>query len=110
MFSITFGEGFDGYLAQPIYQGGIGFAVYNKDFFPAPEFSRYENIFQSSEQMLDQICDRIITLSNDEDRYRNLNSQLVEEYHKLYSHSDYVRQLRKLALKQFEYLPSAKTG
>jgi hypothetical protein len=106
MFSITFGEGFDGYLAQPIHQGGIGFAVYNQEFFPTRDFLRYENIFESDDHMVNDICDRIRALSSDEGRYRHLNSQLMEEYRKLYSHADYIRQLQTLALKQFEYLPA----
>ena len=55
MFSITFGEGFDGYLAQPTLQGGIGFAVYNDDFFPSVHFKDYPNIFDDEDDLVDKI-------------------------------------------------------
>ena len=106
MFSITFGEGFDGYLAQPIYQGGIGFALYNNNFFPSPNFKDYFNIFSSAEEMVDQICDRIRTLSNNKNRYVELNAALRLEYEKLYSYDEYVKQIEKLALCQFELWPA----
>src|SRR6185295_13143176 len=34
-FSMTFGEGLDGYFAEPVFSGGIGCAVYNERFFNA---------------------------------------------------------------------------
>lgn len=105
MFSISFGEGFDGYLAQPITQGGIGFTVYNDDFFPSPHFKTYYNIFHDEDQMVEGICDRIRHLSTDEQAYVRLNKQFQEEYQKLYSYDEYARQIRKLSSKKFEIFP-----
>jgi len=105
MFSITFGEGFDGYLAQPIYQGGIGFAIYNDDFFPSERFKEYFNIFSSGGQMVEEICDRIKFLSSNESAYSELNAAFLREYHELYSFDEYVDQIRKLTLRSFEIFP-----
>jgi len=106
MFSISFGEGFDGYVAQPIYQGGIGFTVYNDEFFPSDDFKKYENFFDSETDLLANICNRMRDLMKDGDRYRTLNRKLIAEYDKLYSFNGYIEQLRKLALKSFEIQPA----
>lgn len=109
MFSITFGEGFDGYLAQPIHQGGIGIAAYNEDFFPSPDFLRYPNIFKSGDSMADGACNVMLQLSLDETAYSKLNYDFLQEYKKLYSFEEYVAQIRKLSLRQFEYFPDGAT-
>lgn len=106
LFSITFGEGFDGYLAQPIHQGGIGFAVFNEDFFPSPHFKNYYNIFSSGDAMVAGICDRIRELAGNRVAYVELNNQFRKEYEKLYSYGEYIEQLKKLSLREFEIFPS----
>lgn len=106
LFSITFGEGFDGYMAQPIHQGGIGFAVFNEEFFPSPHFKDYYNIFPSGDAMVGGICERIQNLVGDPATYVKLNGQFQKEYGKLYSYDGYVEQLKKLSLRKFEILPS----
>lgn len=45
-WALTFGEGLDGYFAEPILSGGIGFAVFNDRFF-TPEYSNLENVYSS---------------------------------------------------------------
>lgn len=106
-FSISFGEGFDGYVAQPIYQGGIGMTVYNEEYFPSEDFLQYENFFESEEDMIENIVDTIKSLSSDENRYTKLNKALVAEWDKLYSYDDYVKQIKKLINKEFELYPGA---
>jgi len=105
MFSITFGEGLDGYLTQPMQQGGIGFAIYNTDFFPNSNFLQCDNIFADEKEMIDGICDQMLRLSQDELLYTQVNRRFVEEHQKLYSHEEYVEQVKKLSLRQFEYFP-----
>lgn len=101
MFSITFGEGFDGYLAQPMLQGGMGFAVYNKEFFPSEEFLDYFNIFESQEEMLAELPNRISTLINSPDFYKKLNLDFQSSHNKLYSRNDYIERVKKLC--QMDY-------
>lgn len=104
-FSITFGEGFDGYLAQPIIQGGIGFAVYNDEFFPSRHFLEYKNIFSSADEMVSRICEVMRELLADPEAYTALNASFAAEYDRLYSVNEYVTQIRKLTLGQFEIFP-----
>jgi len=108
-FSISFGEGFDGYVAQPIYQGGIGMTVYNEEYFPSKDFLQYENFFASEEEMIDGIVMTIKRLDSDPGRYTKLNRALVAEWDKLYSYDEYVEQIKKLVNKEFELFPGAFT-
>lgn len=108
-FSISFGEGFDGYVAQPIYQGGIGFTVYNEEFFPSEEFLKYDNFIESEEAMIENIVDIMKSLLADPEKYKKLNADLVAEYDKLYSFDEYVVQIKKLINKEFELFPGAFT-
>lgn len=104
-FSISFGEGFDGYIAQPVHQGGIGLTVYRKEFFPSDHFLNYYNIFRSQEEMVEELALRIRRLSSDPQLYKSLNRQFKEEHDKLYSLDDYVRCIRKLVLRNFDLIP-----
>jgi hypothetical protein len=53
-WSLTFGEGLDGYLIEPVFSGAIGFAVYNEQFF-TPDFKGLETIYSSFQQMKDSL-------------------------------------------------------
>lgn len=104
-FSISFGEGFDGYVAQPIYQGGIGMTVYNEEYFPSEDFLQYDNFFSDEDHMIESIVSTIKTLSSDPKAYEELNKKLVAEWDKLYSFDEYVAQIKKLINKEFELIP-----
>jgi hypothetical protein len=104
-FSLTFGEGFDGYLAQPIYQGGVGFAVFNSEFFPSSDLKTYYNIFKTEEDMLDNIVNRIRNLEANKHLYEETNRKMMNVYTELYSRADYIRRVEQLISRQFELFP-----
>lgn len=104
-FSISFGEGFDGYVSQPIYQGGIGFALYTDEFFPSEEFLKFENFFATDQAMIGNIVRLIRELEADGDRYSQLNARLHAEWKKLYQYDEYLAQLRRLAFRDYELFP-----
>jgi len=104
-FSITFGEGFDGYLAQPVHQGGISFAVYNDEFFPSRELASFYNIFSSGASMVSDIVGRIRTLERDPNLYRLTNLAMIKVYDKLYSKDEYMKRIEMLINRQFEIYP-----
>ena len=104
-YSITFGEGFDGYLAQPIHQGGVSFAVYNEEFFPTPDMQDFENIFRSSEDFLDNIVSTIRRLDSSPVAYEEVNLKMIEVYDDLYSKDDYVDRVYRLVQRSFDYYP-----
>ncbi|UWQ79454.1 hypothetical protein K3725_00100 [Leisingera sp. S132] len=107
MFSISFGEGFDGYVAQPIYQGGLGMTVFNKEFFPDEGYAKFPVFFESEGEMLQNLVPTIRRLMNDPVEFREVNRELLSRYEELYSFEEYVQQIRKLALKEFEIFPGA---
>lgn len=104
-FSISFGEGFDGYVAQPIYQGGIGFSVYNDEFFPSKDYIKFDNFFESGYELVEKIVEKITILAENEEKYLSLNKQLKAEYDKLYQYDDYVLRVQKLIDRNFEIFP-----
>ena len=104
-FSVSFGEGFDGYVAQPMYQGGIGFALYNDEFFPDPSYTSFENFFGSEDEMIDQIVPTIRRLESDKKRYEVLNRALRAKWDALYSLEDYQTRIGRLVLKDYEIYP-----
>jgi hypothetical protein len=104
-FSITFGEGFDGYVAQPIHQNGIGFAVYNEEFFPSADLLSFQNIFSHERDMIENIVTRIKALEADPVLYRHTNRRMIAIYDQLYSKDDYVRRVEMLINRQFELAP-----
>jgi len=107
-FSVSFGEGFDGYVAQPIYQGGIGFALYTDEFFPDPEFKKFENFFETEDEMITQIVPTIRRLESDKYRYEKLNLGLRAKWDELYNYDDYVRRIGGLIAKDYELFPTTK--
>lgn len=104
-YSITFGEGFDGYLAQPIYQGGVGFAVYNDEFFPSDELKGFENIFASGDDFIINIVETINQMDADPDFYERTNKRMMNVYDALYSRDDYIARVQKLINREFELRP-----
>lgn len=64
-WSVTFGEGFDGYAGGAFVKGGIGFGVYDKNFFPdALKDSLPMTFFNSYEELSDHIVQVMQLLDN----------------------------------------------
>ena len=53
-WSLTFGEGLDGYFVEPIFSGSVAFAVFNDRFF-TPAFAQLENVYGSWEMLMESI-------------------------------------------------------
>lgn len=104
-FSVSFGEGFDGYVAQPIYQGGIGFALFTDEFFPDSSYRGFETFFGSEEEMIDEIVPTIRRLEADPARYVALNRALRAKWDALYSYDDYVARIGRLVRGEYELFP-----
>ena len=107
-FTITFGEGMDGYLNQPFYKNSIGFAVYNENFFPSKEWGELKNIYSSYEEMLENICKDLKDLYSN----KTLFSETIENHKKLltsiYQLSDFNDNLRRFYEKNYDFIPQIK--
>ena len=110
LFSITFGEGMDGYFSQPILQGGIGFSVYNEEFFPSPEFLNCYSIFDSEETLLQELPLRINRFLHDRELYKSLNDKLISMHDAYYGKEDYLRRIENLCLRRYDILYDDETG
>lgn len=53
-WSLTFGEGLDGYFAEPVFSGAVAFAVFNERFF-TPAFAHLETVYPSWEVLMERI-------------------------------------------------------
>ena len=53
-WSLTFGEGMDGYFADHLLSGGVSFAVFNDRFF-TPPFANLETVYPSWEVLIDRM-------------------------------------------------------
>ncbi len=107
-FSVSFGEGFDGYVAQPMYQGGIGMALYTDEFFPDRSYVNFENFFSSEADMIENIVPTIRKLEKDRKRYVALNAALRAKWDELYDVEDYIARIGKLMQMEYEIYPSEK--
>ncbi len=64
-WSITFGEGLDSYFVDPVFSGGVSFAVFNERFF-TKDFAKLETVYPSWEVLQAQIVDDLRRLDEAE--------------------------------------------
>jgi len=55
-WSLTFGEGMDGYFVDEVFNGGVAFAVFNERYF-TPAFAKLETVYPSWEVLVDRMTD-----------------------------------------------------
>ena len=53
-WSLTFGEGLDGYFTEPVFSGAVAFAVFNDRYF-TPPFAKLETVYPSWEVLMEKI-------------------------------------------------------
>ncbi len=109
-FTITFGEGFDGYFSQPSIVGSVGIAVYNDNFFPDKSWLQFDNVFESYEDLKSNIVDLIKTNSQSEEKFVNLSQAYRKKLNELSCFDDYKDNIRRFYLKQYDFLPHKSVG
>lgn len=92
-WSLTFGEGLDGYLIEPVFSGAIGFAVYNQEFF-TPDFGDLPTVYPSYEELKQHIVKDITRLDNERD-FPECQQQLFQLCAKYYSKTQYRENIAK---------------
>lgn len=81
MFSVTFGEGMDGYFIEPVLAGGNSFAVYNDVFFPK-SFLSVDGVFGSWDDLMNDVPFMVRTLCESPDLYAaqsDVSAKLIGE-------------------------------
>ena len=75
MFSITFGEGLDGYFMESIRSGGISFAVYNDTFFPE-DFKSVRTVSSDWPSLIELVKKLVPELLSDSNFYDETSTEL----------------------------------
>lgn len=107
-FTVTFGEGFDGYFTQPLYVGSIGISVYNDKFFPDKNWAKLDNVFSSYEEMEENCAKFILDLSNNRVKYNNLLSSNKDMFDSIYNFEEYRDNIKRFYEGKYDYLPQKK--
>ncbi|HTW97291.1 MAG TPA: hypothetical protein VMD59_00860, partial [Acidimicrobiales bacterium] len=108
-FTITFGEGFDGYFIETFLSGGVAFAVYNDEFFPSREYSTYPNVYANYSDLLDHVTLDMHRFDNNA-MYTSIVSKNSHFITQLYDHATYRRKLASFYQGDFAYVPQRGSG
>lgn len=107
-FTITFGEGMDGYFIQPQFVNSMGFAVYNDDFFPSNKWQNLKNIYLSYDEMYENIVSDIKRYSRNKKEYVEIVTKLFNTHSDMYQRSKFKDNLKNFYIKKYDYLPRAE--
>jgi hypothetical protein len=101
-WSLTFGEGLDGYLIEPIFSGAIGFAVFNDEFFTS-DFASWQTLYTSLDVLHEKIIDDMNRL--DEARiFESYQKQQFELCAAYYSEKEYRQNIIAFYKKEYTYV------
>ncbi len=101
-WSLTFGEGLDGYFIEPVFSGAISFAVYNDDFF-TDSFKDLKTVYKTYEDLYANIVADIETLDVDEVDFNNYQKQQFDICAELYSSKVYKQNIEKFYNHEFTF-------
>ena len=92
-WSISFGEGFDGYTIFPVLKGGVSFTVYNEDFF-LPKYQVVPTFYSSYEVLYQNIVADMQRLDNAL-AYEAYNSEVRALCQQDHSYEKYLRRVEE---------------
>lgn len=104
-FTITFGEGFDGYFIQPSIVNSIGIAAYNDEFFPDKSWLKLDNVFESYEDMAKNIVGFIKEYSQNQQKYSELSSLNKRMQNEIYNFEQYKDNLKRFYERKYDLIP-----
>lgn len=100
-WGLTFGEGLDGYFAETIFSGGVGFSVYNTAFF-TDDFRALWTVYDDYDMLIERICSDIKNLDN-ETEYTSYQDEQYELCRKHSSYDEYVNNLKSFYRGEYTY-------
>lgn len=109
-FSVTFGEGFDGYFIIPALVGSIGFAVYNDKFFPDKSWKELPLTYDSFDEMYKKITNDMISLLQNKEEYIKLANTLKEKHDSIYNIDCFKNNLKLFYQGKYSFLPTIEGG
>jgi hypothetical protein len=100
-WAITFGEGLDGYIIEPIFSGTIGFAVYNENFFTS-DFENSNGIYHSYNEMSELLASDIKKLDNSSN-YKQYQKEQFNLCAKHYNFQQYQNNIAAFYREEYTY-------
>ena len=100
-WSLTFGEGLDGYFAEPVFSGSVSFAVFNDRFFTS-EFATLPTVYSSWNDLELRIADDIKRF-NEASAYFECWKRSYELLTDLYDVRRYRENLRQFYLGNYTF-------
>ena len=91
-FSLTFGEGLDGYFVEPVFSGGIGGAVYNARFFDE-EYKTLPFVYASWERLVQHFPADVLQVNLNPDEYKAAHKSQFDILASNYSYENYQRNI-----------------
>ena len=105
-FTITFGEGMDGYFLQPSFVGSVGIAVYNNEFFPNKTWNNLFNIYTSYDELLNNITIDFKKMLSDPKLYYQTSSAVIEKCKEVYSFEGWLDNLKHFYQRKYDFVPT----
>lgn len=102
-WSVSFGEGYDGYSAFAYYKSGIGFGVYNKNFFPDNFKTLPRTFYKSYDELRSNIISDISFLNN-KGNYEKYVKQVLPLIIENNSPQEVINNLKKFYDTEYKYL------
>ncbi len=99
-WGVTFGEGMDLYFLEAVFSGGIGFAVYNDEFFP-PDCQGLPTVFDSYEQMLRELPGMLERLDHPS-AFNECHTALFNLLKKHNRYEEYLQRIRAFYRGQYD--------
>lgn len=103
-FTITFGEGYDGYFIEPALSSSVSFSVYNPTFFPE-NFPMLDNLYVSIEDMFEKIINDMKELEINSERYEFISNKTELEVKKFTNDDISFNNLYDFYSNKVDYLP-----
>jgi hypothetical protein len=104
-WSLTFGEGLDGYFAEMAWTGGIPFAVYNDRFF-MPQFRELATVYDTWDELQTWIVGDILKLDHDE-LYHGAGEPIRQALNELYNCEKYRENIRLFYNEEYNFPASS---
>jgi hypothetical protein len=100
-WSLTFGEGLDGYFTEMAWTGGIPFTVYNERFF-TPQFRGLPTVYETWDELQTWIVGDILKLDHDE-LYHGAGEPIRQALNELYSCEKYRENIRLFYNEEYNF-------
>ncbi|AKB46568.1 hypothetical protein MSKOL_0791 [Methanosarcina sp. Kolksee] len=100
-WSLTFGEGLDGYFVESIFSGGISFSVFNPNYF-TQDFQELRTVYSDYTVLMEKICNDIKNLDN-EVMYLDYHKKQYDLVCKYYHYDEYINNLVLFYEGQYTY-------